>query len=133
MTEKFKYLSPEWRDEAERKLREELTREMMNNATVSLSSTYLNCPDGTNKFTFMKFADGELQSYLLGEGEAPAADFQVIAEYPVFVQMAKGEITGQSAMMSGKLKLKGSILVAMKFGGVSEKVTKIIASIPTEY
>lgn len=133
MSEKFKYLSPEWRDEVERRLKKELTPEMMSGATVSLSNTYLNCPDGTTKHTFMSFAGGELQTYVLGEGEAPAASFSVTAEYPVFVRMARGEITGKDAMMSGVLKLKGSILTAMKFSGASEKVTKVISSIPTEY
>jgi putative sterol carrier protein len=133
MSEKLKYLSPEWRYEAEKRLREELTPESMNSSTVSMSGTYLNCPDGTTKHTFIKFEEGILKSYILGEGEAPPADFSITAEYPVYVKIANGELTGQSAMMSGNLKLKGSIFVAMKFASVSEKVTKLLGSIPTEY
>jgi putative sterol carrier protein len=133
MSEKLKYLSAEWRDEAEKRLREKLAPEDLNGSTVSMSNTYLNCPDGTTKHTFIRFEGGKLSSYVLGTGEAPAADFSITAEYPVYVKMANGELTGQSAVMNGSMKLKGNILVAMKFASASEKVSKIMAAIPTEY
>ena len=52
MTEKVKYLSMEWRDEAERKLTTELPPERMNFVTSSMSNIYLNCPGGNEKYLF---------------------------------------------------------------------------------
>ena len=49
MTQPVTYLSPEWRDEAQKRLREELPPERMNNITSSMSNIYTNCPDGGEK------------------------------------------------------------------------------------
>ena len=42
MTEKVTYLSPEWRDEAEKRLTTELPPERMNFVTSSMSNIYQN-------------------------------------------------------------------------------------------
>jgi putative sterol carrier protein len=132
MPETYKYLSEEWRVEAEKKLRE-LQTETLKNMTITMANCYLNCPDGKNRYTYTDIKDGRLDGLAIGEGEAPDADFRVIADYNVFVQIAKDEITGQAALMGGKLKIKGNMLKAMKFAPVSDKITKTLASIPAEY
>lgn len=50
MSGKQRYLSPEWRDEAEKRLKAELTPEKMNNITSSMSNVFLNCPEGKNLY-----------------------------------------------------------------------------------
>ena len=40
------YLSAEWRDEVERRLKEELTPDKMHNLTSSMNNKYENCPGG---------------------------------------------------------------------------------------
>ena len=52
MSQTVKYLSPQWRDEAEKRLKSELSPEKMNNITSSMSNIYNNCPDGKNRYLF---------------------------------------------------------------------------------
>lgn len=128
-----KYLSPEWREQAEALIRRDITPEDMKNSTVTMANEYLNCPDGTVKYLFIKFTDGVLDKFEIGEGTAPEADFKVIADYEVYVKIAKEELTGQSAVMSGKMRIKGNIMTAMKHAAAREKTSKLIAAIPTDY
>ena len=58
MTEQIRYLTPGWRDEAERRLKSELCPERMNFITSSMSNIYLDCPDGKNKYLFFRFENG---------------------------------------------------------------------------
>lgn len=133
MSNAVKYLSAEWCAQAEKQLREGLSPDILKNATISMTNSYLNCPDGTNKYTYMDIVDGEFHSMVVSDGETPNADFNITADYLIFVQMAKGELSGQKAMMSGSLKLNGNIMKAMKFAPISDTITKVLASIPTEY
>ena len=56
----MEYLSPQWRDEAEKRLKAELTPEKMNNITTSVSYNYRNCPDGNDRYLFLSTADGQV-------------------------------------------------------------------------
>jgi hypothetical protein len=57
MAEQIQYLTPEWRDEAEKRLKSELSPERMNFITSSMSNIYLNCPDGKARYLFFRFDD----------------------------------------------------------------------------
>ncbi|UCF46136.1 MAG: hypothetical protein JSU89_02845, partial [Myxococcales bacterium] len=59
MPEQFEYLSPAWRDEAERRLKSELSPERMNFVTSSMSNIYLDCPDGETRYLVFRFENGE--------------------------------------------------------------------------
>ena len=50
MVELLTYLSPEWRAEAESRLKSELPPEKMNFITSFMSNIYLNCPGGAEKY-----------------------------------------------------------------------------------
>jgi putative sterol carrier protein len=60
------------------------------------------------------------------QSEATNADVTLITDEETFVQMAKGEVKATNAFMSGKLKIKGNIAVAMKaeklFGQIKAKL-----------
>ena len=133
MEQTVKYLSSAWRDEAEKLIKENITPEMMKNSTVAMSNEYLNCPDGTAKYLFMKFTGGQLETIEVGEGLAPEADFKVTADYAIYIKIAKEEMTGQFAVMNGKMRVRGNMMTAMKLSSVREKTTKLLAAIPTEY
>ena len=68
MPEQFQYLSPDWRDEAERRLTSELSPERMNFVTSSMSNIYLECPDGGSRYLLFRFDEGKCAELLLGEG-----------------------------------------------------------------
>ena len=132
MSDGLVYLSEQWREEAGKRLAQ-LSLEETEGASVSMTSVYKNCPDGSDRYTHTQFLDGRLQVFDSGNGEGPDSDLCVTADYSVFVQMAKGELSGQMAMMTGKLKVKGNMMRLMKYAPLSERVSKTISCIPTVY
>lgn len=133
MSEKIKYLSQEWRDEAEKRLRAELTPEKMNNITSSMLNVFLNCPGGKEKTLYLNFIDGILDKCIVGDGQIPDAEFKISGDYEVFAKISQAELGSQLALMTGKLKLKGNMIKALKLASISDRINKIFSTIPTEY
>ncbi|MEW6265802.1 MAG: SCP2 sterol-binding domain-containing protein [Thermodesulfobacteriota bacterium] len=133
MTEPVVYLSPGWRDEAERRLKAELTADKMKNITTSMSNLYKNCPGGVDKYLFVKFVDGGLADVRVGEGDPPEAEFKITGDYEVFARITQGQIKSQRALMSGKLKLRGNMVKALKLASLADRMNKVLAAIPAQY
>lgn len=128
-----KYLSEEWRAEVDNRLKEQLTPEKMNNLTSSMNNRYFNCPDGTEKFFFIRFQDGAVDSVQVGTGEGPKAEFVISGDYEVFAKISRAELGSQKALMGGLLKLKGNMVKALKLASLSDRINKVIATIETEF
>lgn len=129
-----KYLSPEWGAEVEKRLREGLTPDKMNNLTSSMNSLYTNCPgDSANKYFFVGFIDGKVDRVEVGEGTGPKAEFTISGDYETFAKISKAELGSQKALMGGKLKLRGNMVKALKLASLCDRINKIIATIPTEF
>jgi len=133
MAQTVKYLSPEWRDAAEKRLKSELSPEKLNNITSSMSNIYQNCPDGKTRYLFFKFEDGNFAELSIGEGEPPAAEFRISGDYQVFAQISRAELGSQKALMTGKLKLKGNMIKALKLASIADRLNKVLSKIPAEY
>jgi putative sterol carrier protein len=133
MATTFQYLSPEWRDEAERRLKAELPPERMNFVTSSMSNIYQNCPDGTEKYLYFKFVDGKFDQMLIGVGESPKPEFAVSGDYQTFAKITRGELGAQKALMTMKLKLKGNMVKALRLASLADRLNKVLATIPTDY
>ena len=129
----YTYLSPQWRDEAEKRLKAELTPEKMNNITTSVSYNYRNCPDGNDRYLFLSTADGQVDQVLADVGQGPKAEFEISGSYAVFARITKGEIKSQKALMTGKLKVKGNMAKALKLAALADRINKILAGIPAQY
>ncbi len=129
----FQYLSEEWRAEAERRLKAELTPERMNNITSSMSNIYLDCPGGGSKYLLFRFENGALAELGLGAGEPPEAEFHITGTYEVFAQISRAELGAQKALMTGKLKLKGNMIKALKLAAIADRLNKVLAGIPASY
>ena len=127
------YLSEEWRAEAERRLKAELTPERMNGITSSMSNVYLDCPGGGSKYLLFRFADGALTELGLGSGEPPEAEFHITGSYDTFAQISRAELGAQKALMTGKLKLKGNMIKALKLAAIADRLNKVLAGIPAVY
>ena len=54
----------------------------------------------------------------VGTGENPGAKCTIIMTDKDFVDMVTGKLNGQMAFMTGKLKIKGDMGLAMKLGNV---------------
>ena len=133
MATTFQYLSPEWRDAAERRLKAELPPERMNFVTSSMSNIYQNCPDGTEKYLYFKFVDGKFDQMLIGVGESPKPEFAVSGDYQTFAKITRGELGAQKALMTMKLKLKGNMVKALRLASLADRLNKVLATIPTDY
>jgi putative sterol carrier protein len=129
----LQYLSEEWRVEAERRLKAELTPDRMNRITASMSNVYLDCPGGGSKYLVFRFEDGALTELGLGTGEPPEAEFHITGAYDVFAQISRAELGAQKALMTGKLKLKGNMIKALKLAAIADRLNKVLAGIPALY
>ena len=133
MSDPIQYLTPPWRDEAEKRLKSELSPERMNFITSSMSNIYLDCPDGGTRYLFFRFEKGEFAELLLGEGEPPAAEFKITGTYDTFAQISQAKLGSQKALMTGKLKLKGNMVKALKLASIADRLNKVLSTIPAAY
>ena len=131
--EPFKYLSPEWTQEAHRRLLAELDADKMKHVTSSMLTVYKNCPDGQDRALYYKFVDGVIDELSLRQGALPDAEFRIIGDYETFAKISRAEMGSRSALMTGKLTLKGNMVKALSLSAVVDRMNKVLASIPTEY
>lgn len=129
----YPYLTPEWAQEAFRRLRQELTAEKMKFVTSSMLTLYNNCPDGKERALYYRFVDGVVQEVSIREGELPEAEFRIIGDYETFARISRAELGSRAALMSGKLKLQGNMVKALSLSAVVDRMNKILATIPTSY
>ncbi len=131
--EKLTYLSPEWTQEAHRRLREELTPEQMKHVTSSMLTVYTNCPDGKERALYYKFVDGVVEEVSIREGDLPKAEFTIKGDYETFAKISRAEMGARAALMSGKLILKGNMVKALSLASVVDRLNRVLATIPIEY
>jgi len=130
---KVVYLSPEWREQADRLLRAGIDPEAMKFITTSVTYVYNACPDGKNRFFHMKCEKGRIEETSVGEGEGLAAEFKIIGNYEIFAQLSQGLISSHKALMSGRLKVKGNMVKALKLASLADRINKILSTIDAEY
>ncbi len=130
---KFKYLSKEWAEEVERRLKKELTPDKMKHITSSMLTVYTNCPDGKTRAVYYKLTDGKVETVTLVEGTLPKAEFSITAEYEMFARISRAELKARSALMSGKMSLKGNLVKALTLSPTVDRLNEVIARVPTEY
>jgi putative sterol carrier protein len=131
--EKLVYLSPEWAEEAARRLRQDLTPERMKYLTSSMLTVYTNCPDGRKLAVYYRVEDGIVQEVALQEGEPSRAEFTITGNYETFARISRAELKARSALMSGKLTLKGNLVKALRLAPVVDRLNEVLATIPTDY
>ncbi len=133
VTQKFKYLSPEWAEEVSRRVSEKLTPERMKYITSSMLTVNTNCPDGKDRAVYYEIVDGVVNKVSIREGELPKAEFIITADYQLFVKISRAEMKARAALMSGKMKLKGPLVKALRLSPLVDRLNEVIATIPTEY
>jgi len=133
MGTKFKYLSPEWAAEVQKRAREKLTPEKMKHITSSMLTVNTNCPDGKDRAVYYEMADGVVTEVSVREGKLPKAEFTITADYQLFGRISRAEVKARSALMSGKMKLKGPLVKALKLSPLVDRLNEVIATIPTEF
>ena len=129
----YQYLSPEWAEEAFRRLSNYLTADDMKHTTSSMVTVYKNCPDGIDRAVYYKYIDGMIKELSVIEGEPPKVEFTIIGDYETFAKISKTELGARSALMSGKLRLKGSMVKALSLAVIVDRLNAVLATIPTDY
>jgi putative sterol carrier protein len=130
---KLAYLSPEWADEARKRLQEELTAEKMKYLTSSMLTIYTNCPEGVDRAVYYRLVEGRVEEVSLQEDPMPEAEFTITADYDTFAQISRADLKARAALMSGKMSLKGNLVKALRLAPVVDRLNEVLATIPTEY
>lgn len=130
---RFKYLSPEWAEEVAKRLKENLTPEKMKHITSSMLTVYTKCPDGKDRGVLYEIDNGVVTGVSLAEGEMPRAEFTIAADYEHFAMISRGELKARAALMSGKMKLKGPLVKALRLSPLVDRLNEVIATVPTDY
>jgi putative sterol carrier protein len=87
-------------------------------------------PDGDVKYYF-KVEDGRAE---VAPGEIDSPDATLSQDYDTAVALAKNEINGTAAYMSGRLKLvSGDLMKLMQLQGIINTLPNAISGIDTEY
>ena len=129
----LKYLSPEWAEEVTRRVQDRLTPQRMKHITSSMLTVNTNCPDGKDRAVYYAIADGVVTEVSIREGDLPQAEFTITAEYQLFAKISRAEVKARAALMSGKMKLKGPLVKALRLSPLVDRLNEVIATIPTEY
>jgi len=127
------YLSPEWTIEAAQRLRSQLTPEQMKNLTSSMLTIYHNCPDGQERALYYKIENGTFTDISVRQEPFPEVEFVISGDYDVFAKISRAEIGSRSALMNGKLRLKGNMVKALSLASIVDRFNKILSEIPCEY
>jgi putative sterol carrier protein len=129
----LKYLSPEWVEEARKRLDEQLTPEKLKSMTSSMTNIYENTPDGKDKYLLVVIEDGVITKFEVGEGDPPKAEFKIIADYNIFAQISRGELGAVRALTGRKISLRGNMAKALRLAPLVDKLNKVLATIPADY
>jgi putative sterol carrier protein len=130
---KIKYLSNEWADEVMKRCKKTLTPEKMKHITSSMLTINTKCPDGKTRAVFYKLVDGAVASVTIVEGTLPKAEFTITADYDMFAKISRSEVKARSALMSGKMFLKGNLVKALTLSPTVDRLNEVIATIPADY
>jgi putative sterol carrier protein len=131
--EEYQYLSPEWAEEAFKRLKSDLTAEEMKFVTSSMLTVYRNCPDGVQRAVYYSYMDGVIEELSVSKGETPEAESTITGDYETFARISRAELGSRAALMSGKLRLKGNMVKALSLAVVVDRLNKVLASIPTTF
>jgi putative sterol carrier protein len=129
----LKYLSPEWTSEAASRLRSQLTPEQMKNLSSSMLTIYHNCPDGKERALYYAIEKGIFTEISVREEPWPEVEFVISGDYETFARISRAELGSRSALMSGKLRLKGNMVKALSLASIVDRFNKILSGIPCEY
>jgi putative sterol carrier protein len=129
----LKYLSPEWTTEAASRLRSQLTPEQMKNLTSSMLTIYHNCPDGRERALYYAIENGVFTDISVREVPWPEVEFIISGDYETFAKISRAEIGSRSALMNGKLRLKGNMVKALSLASIVDRFNKILSDIPCDY
>ncbi|MBS0366307.1 MAG: SCP2 sterol-binding domain-containing protein [Proteobacteria bacterium] len=88
-----------------------------------------NSPEGDFSY-YLKFADGEVT---MARGEVPQRDAEVRSSYDTAARLARGEIANQTAVMLGKVRVKGAMMTLLRHQAMLSRVQVLSAALDLTY
>ena len=124
-----KFLSEEWaKATTEALASNESFKQAAGTNTVKLNNV-INTPEGEKKY-YVKVENGQVE---LALGELPDAEATLTQDYDTAKAIAKQEMNGTAAYMSGKLKISGDLMKLMQAQGTFNAVPEAVKEVDVEY
>lgn len=124
-----KFLSEEWATATTEALNSsDAFKQAAGSNSVKLNNV-VNTPEGEQKYYF-KVDNGQVEVAL---GELPDAEATLTQDYDTAAAIAKQEMNGTAAYMSGKLKIAGDMMKLMQAQGMFNTVPEAVKGIDIEY
>lgn len=86
-------------------------------------------PDGDFEY-YIRIADSVVT---MARGEMAERDAEVRSSYETAAKMSRGEIANQTAVMMGKVRIKGGMMAMLKHQGVLNRIQAISSALPVNY
>ena len=124
-----KFLSEEWAEQVKQTLQ---SNEQLKSSAGSMTARIqqvVTKPDGEVRYWF-KLENGDVD---LGTGDIDNPDATITQDYDTAAALAKGELTGTAAYMSGKLRVSGDLMKLMQLQGLVNTIPEATKSIDVEF
>jgi putative sterol carrier protein len=125
-----KFLSEEWAQAVQDALNSNDSFKSAAGSTNASIQQVVNGPDGETKYWF-KLEGGTVS---LGLGELDGSpDATITQDYSTAEALAKNELTGTAAYMSGKLRVSGDLMKLMQLQGALGQMPAALKDVDVEY
>jgi putative sterol carrier protein len=125
-----KFLSDEWAKSVEDALNSNEQFKSSAGSTAAKIQQVVTTPEGEKKYWF-KLEGGKAE---LGTGEiSDSVDATISQDYDTAVALAKNELTGTAAYMSGKLRVSGDLMKLMQLQGPLGQIPAALQDLEVEY
>ncbi len=86
-------------------------------------------PEGDFEY-YIRIADGTVT---MARGEIPERDAEVRSSYDTAAKMSRGEMANQTAVMMGKVRIKGGMMTMIRHQAVLNRVQAISSALPVTF
>lgn len=134
-----KYLSKAWVDRGRVEVeKDERFQRLSQGVQASILCVVHEQPVHADEVFFIDFENGHIRDIFSGplsefEARGITPTFAVHGDYDTYRAIQEGDLTQTTALMKGRLKLKGSMLKALKHIRTLEAVTDVLRTVPTEF
>lgn len=125
----MKFLSEEWTRAVTEALNNNESFTSAAGGTTATLQQVVNTDEGEVRYYF-KLEEG---TALVALGEAEGADATITQDYDTAVALAKQELSGTAAYMSGKIKVSGDLMKLMQLQGVINTLPAAVKDLDVEY
>lgn len=125
----LKYLSEEWASAVTEKINQDDAFKQAAGTQSAKLQQVVNTPEGEVKYYF-KLDGGQAEVAI---GEIDGAEATITQDYDTSVALAKNELTGTAAYMSGKIKVSGDLMKLMQLQGIFGTLPAVAAEMDVDY